>query len=66
MTVSNQTDVQDVIRCCKTEANVGDNNTVRLCVRVDDSVTPRDNKYDRSYHTTRTSNIYHNITVDFT
>jgi hypothetical protein len=44
VTVSNQTDVQDVIRCCKTVANVGDNNIVRLCVRVDDSVTPRDNK----------------------
>ena len=44
VTVSSQTDVQDAIRCCKTVANVGDNNIVRLCVRVDDSVTPRDNK----------------------
>ena len=32
VTVSNQTDVQDAIRCCKTVANVGDNNIVRLCV----------------------------------
>ena len=31
-TFVNQTDVQDAIRCCKTVANVGDNNIVRLCV----------------------------------
>jgi hypothetical protein len=37
--------MQFAVVTCKTVANVGDNNiVVRLCVRVDDSVTPRDNK----------------------
>jgi hypothetical protein len=36
--------MQFAVVTCKTVANVGDNNIIRLCVRVDDSVTPRDNK----------------------
>ena len=36
--------MQFAVVTCKTVANVGDNNIVRLCVRVDDSATPRDNK----------------------
>ena len=36
--------MQFAVVTCKTIENVGDNNIVRLCIRVDDSVTPRDNK----------------------
>ena len=43
VTVSNQNDINDAI-CCSKTVNGGDSNIVLLCIRVDDSLTPLDNK----------------------
>ena len=42
VTISNETDVQDAIRCCKpiVSNTAKESNTVRMGLRVDDALTP--------------------------